>query len=132
MTEDLKKYVIKSAPKFNELGLEIVDPKSEHAEDNLRFLISYILCKRLGPQSVALQGIYVDMLRELHQSIQEVNKSRNVIGMTLFQIKQIFKKCMLIDEDELAKVINPQQGTIVLKNFVSSLGTFLGCLTLAK
>ena len=67
--EDLKKFVIKKPPKMGEDGREVVDEKSAKAGDHLRWFIHYILTKRLGAQSVALQNIYVEMIRELNQAI---------------------------------------------------------------
>ena len=67
--EDLKKFVIKKPPKMGEDGKEVIDEKSAKAGDHLRWFIHYILTKRLGAQSVALQNIYVEMIRELNQAI---------------------------------------------------------------
>jgi hypothetical protein len=77
--EDLKKFVIKKAPEVGEDGVAKVDEKSENAEENLRWFIHYVLTKRLGTQSQALQGIYIDMIRELHFSIQANDRTRSVI-----------------------------------------------------
>jgi hypothetical protein len=46
--EELKKFVIKKAPKIGEDGKEIIDEKSAKADDHLRWFIHYILTKRLG------------------------------------------------------------------------------------
>jgi CCR4-NOT transcription complex subunit 1 len=53
--------------------------------------------------------------------------------MTLWQGLEIFKKCLLIDEDQLLKVLNraPSQ-TQVIKNYLKELGQFLGGLTIAQ
>jgi len=71
------------------------------------------------------------MVRELNLSILKVGeKAESVIGMTMHQVSLIFKKCMLIDEDDLQMCTNP--GSTNLKSFVASLGSFVGTLTLSK
>jgi hypothetical protein len=40
------------------------------------------------------------MIRELNKATQEVNKSHSVVSLTLTQAALIFKKCMVIDEEE--------------------------------
>jgi hypothetical protein len=72
------------------------------------------------------------MVREIHNSMSGSSKQQNVIGQTLNQVALIFKKCMLIDEDEFSKVTNAQSGASVLVAYVASLGSFVGSLTLAK
>lgn len=67
--EVLKELVIKKAPKMVD-GKEVEDEKAAAADMHLRWFIHYILTKRLGPQSVALQNIYVEMIRELNTAIQ--------------------------------------------------------------
>ena len=98
--EDLKKYVIPKSPTVGVDGTEIIDEKSLKAEDNLRWFIQYILAKRLGAQSITLQVIYIEMLRELHTALISFDPSRSVVRQVMFQTALIFKKCMLIDEDE--------------------------------
>lgn len=131
--EDLKKYVVQKV-QVQETGVEVsVDKKSQNAHENLKWFIQYILTKRLGTQSQSLQGIYVEMIRELHHTNTALNKRQNVIKQTISQVGLIFKKCMLIEEQELEKVINAQQNVaIYLKNYVASLGSFVGNLTIAK
>lgn len=46
------------------------------------------------------------MIRELSNAISRVNKNQSVIAQTLAQAALIFKKCMLIDEEEFIKVSN--------------------------
>jgi hypothetical protein len=46
--EELKKYVIKKPQKLGENGKEIIDEKSSKADDILRWLIHYIISKRLN------------------------------------------------------------------------------------
>ena len=73
------------------------------------------------------------MIRELNKATQEVNKSHSVVSLTLSQAALIFKKCMVIDEEEFMKVTNVAQGSAaVIKAYLSSLGSFVGSLTLAK
>jgi CCR4-NOT transcription complex subunit 1 len=73
------------------------------------------------------------MIRELSYAISKVNKNQSVVGQTLAQAALIFKKCMLIDEDEFMKVTNIAQGSAsVLKGYLSSLGSFVGSMTIAK
>jgi len=52
--EDLKKFVIKKPTKIGEDGKEIVDEKSENAEQHLMWFIHCILTKRLGTQGASL------------------------------------------------------------------------------
>ena len=47
--EELKKFVIKKAKQVDADGKEIIDEKSQNAEENLKWFIQYILTKRLGP-----------------------------------------------------------------------------------
>lgn len=77
--EDLKKFVVRKQPEFGKDGKEIVDANSNNAQDHLRWFIQYILIKRLGPSSVSLQGIYVEMIRELNSSIMAISNKTNVI-----------------------------------------------------
>jgi len=46
------------------------------------------------------------MIRELSNAIIKVNKNQSVIGQTLAQASLIFKKCMIVDEEEFLKVTN--------------------------
>lgn len=138
-TEELKKFVMekkfvqKKPAKAGDEGKEVVDEKATRADDHLRWLIHYILSKRLGAQSVALQGIYVDIIRELNQAIPKAAGQLTVVGLTLSQAALIFKKCMVIDEEEFMKVTNVAQGSAaVIKGYLSSLGSFVGSLTVAK
>lgn len=45
---------------------ETMEQKSARAEDNLRWLLHYILSKRLSSQSFPLQQIYAEIIRELN------------------------------------------------------------------
>jgi len=67
--------------KLDAKGEEIIDEKCANAEDHLKWFIHYILTKRLGPQSLALQAIYIDMIRELN--LAQTDKLKSVIGKTL-------------------------------------------------
>lgn len=97
------------------------------------WLIQYILSKRLRSQGMNLLAIYVDVIRELNQSIPASNGLKTVIGLTLSQAAVLFKKCMVVDEDKFMKVTNVPQGSgAVIKGYLVSLGTFLGMLTVAK
>jgi hypothetical protein len=98
--EDLKKFVIKNPAQYDEEGKEVADETSAKADDHLRWFIHYILTKRLGAQSLALQNIYVEMIRELNSARLKVTTTQSVVGLTLSQSALIFKKCMLIDEEE--------------------------------
>lgn len=56
-----------------------------------------------------------------------------MVGLTLSQAALIFKKCMVVDEEKFLKVTNvPQGSAAVIKGYLSSLGTFVGSLTVAK
>lgn len=103
--EVLKELVIKKAPKVVD-GKEVEDEKSANADMHLRWFIHYLLTKRVGPQSVALQTIYVEMIRELNVAIQQVKKSSSVVGLTLLAAALIFKKCMVVDEEQFLQVSN--------------------------
>lgn len=73
------------------------------------------------------------MLRELNNTVQKTSKSASVINQTLSMASLILKKCLLVDEEEFLKVTNVAQGAAsMLKGYLSSLGTFIGCLTIAK
>ena len=104
--EDLKKFVIKKPVKHDENGKEIVDEKSANADQHLLWFIHCILTKRLGAQGAALQSIYVEMIRELHNSVQKTNKNASVINQTLSMTSLILKKCLLVDEEEFLKLTN--------------------------
>lgn len=83
--EDLKKFVVQKAPQVDKDGNEIIDKKSANAKDNLKWFIHYILTKRLGQQSVSLQSIYIEMIRQLHTAllVGSTSPSQNVINQTL-------------------------------------------------
>ena len=49
--------------------------------------------------------------------------------MTMHQVSLIFKKCMLLDEEEVSKLSGGQAN---IKSYVASLGSFVGSLTIAK
>lgn len=135
--EELKKFVV--ARRIEDPTAETMEQKSARAEDNLRFLLHYILSKRLGPTGSPLQQIYAEIIRELNQSVPLIaskvpgRSGTTVMGLTLAQTALIFKKCMVIDEEEFMKVVNVAQGSSsVIKSYLQSLGTFIGTLTLAK
>ena len=102
----MKKFVIKKPSKIGEDGKEIVDEKTAKAEDHLRWFIHCILTKRIGTQGASIQQIFVEMIRELSNAISKVNKNQSVISQTLAQASLIFKKCMIVDEEEFIKVTN--------------------------
>jgi hypothetical protein len=73
------------------------------------------------------------MIRELNIAIQQVKKSSSVVGLTLLAAALIFKKCMVVDEEQFLQVSNvPQGAALVIKNYLQSLGSFIGALTVAK
>ena len=78
--EDLKKFVIKKPCKIGDDGKEITDEKSAKAEDHLRWFIHCILTKRIGTQGASIQGIFVEMIRELSNAISKVNKNQSVLS----------------------------------------------------
>lgn len=133
--EELKQFVIKRAPKIGDDGQEIVDEKSARADEHLKWFIHCILTKRLGAQGAALLPIFVAMIRELSadQTILKGERVHSVVGQTICQATLIFKKCMVIEEDEFLKVTNiAAGGGGVIKGYLSSLGSFVGALTIAK
>lgn len=81
-----------------------------------------------------MQPIYVDIIRELNSAITTSNRTRvSVLGLTLIQAGGIFKKCMLIDEEEFHKATSVAHGAgSIIKGYLQSLGTFIGSLTLAE
>jgi hypothetical protein len=72
------------------------------------------------------------MVREIHNSAQQCAGRPHVISQTLQQASLLFKKCMLIDEDDFSKVTSTQAGPAALGGYVASLGSFVGAMTLAK
>jgi uncharacterized protein YjgD (DUF1641 family) len=92
---------------------------------NLAWFIQHILTKRLSSQSSQ------NVLGFFHELIKGAGGKEGV-EMTLWQGLEIFKKCLLIDEDQLLKVLNraPSQ-TQVIKNYLKELGQFLGGMTIA-
>ena len=73
------------------------------------------------------------MIRELNNTVQKTNKTASVINQTISQASLILKKCLIIDEEEFLKVTNVAQGaSSMIKSYLSSLGTFIGSLTIAK
>ena len=73
------------------------------------------------------------MIRELNQIIPSISMSRSVLGLTLYQGSVILKKCLALNEDDLAKVLSAAQGAgSQIKNYLASLGSFIGMLTIAK
>ena len=64
--EDLKNFVIKKPASKDESGKEADAEKPDNAEMHLKWLLQYILTKKLAAQS--LQGIFVDMIRGLNDA----------------------------------------------------------------
>jgi hypothetical protein len=67
--------VIKKHGKIGDDGKEILDEKSANAEVHLRWFIHCILTKRIGTQGASIQGIFVEMIRELSNAMSKINKS---------------------------------------------------------
>ena len=95
---------------------------------NLNWFINYILTKRISGQNQTLHHIYISLIRELGQ--------KECVAKTIVQAFQIFQRCMLIDEEEFNKVASKVGGTVqqasAIKQYLATLGSFLGSLTLAK
>jgi len=72
--------LIKKTNKFMSDGTPEYDDKCVNAEENLRWFIHYILAKRIGAQSVGIQAIYVEMLRELNSTVPRNSRNLTVIG----------------------------------------------------
>lgn len=66
---------------------------------NLNWFIHFILTKRLG--SLNLISLYIDMIKQIGQ--------RDSITLTIAQAVEIFKKCMLVNEDQLNRVAHRAQ-----------------------
>lgn len=78
--DELKKFVV--ASKLTDKLSN--DERHERAQGNLRWLLQYILSKRLGSQSFSLQSIYVDIIRELNSALGTGNRNRvSVLGLAL-------------------------------------------------
>ena len=58
---------------------------------------------------------------------------KDSVAITIQVILDLFRKCMLINEEMLNQVLNqrPQPGVSVIKSYLASLGSFLGQLTVA-
>lgn len=109
------------------------DEEKLHKWSALRWFIQIILTRRLGSQNATLLPIYAEMIRELNILIPYISKTKSVLGLTLYQASLILKKCLIINEDELSKVLAVAQGSgSVVKSYLASLGSFIGMLTLAK
>jgi hypothetical protein len=126
-SEELKRFVVAGKLPDGKMSHE---ERQERAHGNLRWLLQYLLSRRLN--ALSLHPIYVDIIRELNYSLGSRHRV-SVIGLTLMQAGGIFKKCMLIDEDEFHGQTKVAHGTgSVIKKYLQDLGTFLGSLTLAQ
>lgn len=92
----------------------------------MQWFIHYILTKRVttsGGQN--LYPIYIDLLKLIG--------FKNSVEYTISQIIDIFKKCMVIDEELFNKVVHKAPHmTNPIKAFLMNIGIFLGMLTLAS
>lgn len=114
--------------KLEELKEQVLNKcaKDEDPFCNLNWFIHYLLTKRISGQNQNLQHLYVEQIKQL--GIKESIKK------TMAQAVEIFKKCMLVDEDVLNQVVNRAPGahSSLIKQYLMNLGQFLGSLTLAN
>lgn len=52
---------------------------------SLRWFIHIVITRRVGSQSATLLPIYAQMIRELNNLIPQITRSKNVLGLTLYQ-----------------------------------------------
>ena len=136
--EDLKLFVVpKSPPSGNGKKVEEKTEKpeesnsgnnkvKEEAEQNLAWFIHYILTKRISGQNQTLHHIYIELIKQI--GVDDATPKTIRIAM------EILKKCMLIDEDDFNQVANRppgQQHQNLIKQYLGTLGSFIGSLTLA-
>ena len=100
----------------------------EQKDINLTWFINYILTKRISGQNQTLYHIYIELIRNIGHP--------DAITQTIQIACQIFQRCLLIDEVEFNKVANKVGGTTgtisQIKQYLKTLGQFLGQLTLAR
>jgi hypothetical protein len=120
-TEEGEEEVKDAEPKVSEFKTK--------GQVNMHWFIQYILLKRISNQNMAFVNIYVDLISQMGDKSQTV-------AMTVHQAIGIFKRFMLIDEEQYSKVANrvpgSMPGTSLLKPYLQALGNFIGSLTLAK
>lgn len=58
---------------------------------------------------------------------------KDSVTLTIAQAVDIFKKCLLIDEDQLNRVAHrAQSNASLIRQFLTNLGQFIGTLTVAS
>jgi hypothetical protein len=73
----------------------------------------------------AILQIYIDAIKQIG--------IKDSISITISVILDLFRKCMLINEEMLNQVLSSRpQGVSVIKQYLISIGTFLGQLTVAN
>jgi CCR4-NOT transcription complex subunit 1 len=89
------------------------------------YFVHQILLKKMNVAPAILQ-IYIDAIK--------VIGIKDSISLTISVIMDLFRKCMLINEDMLNQVHSQraQQGVSFIKQYMIQLGQFLGLLTVAN
>ena len=106
----------------------IPEGRKEQKDINLTWFVNYILTKRISGQNQTLYHIYIELIRNIGHP--------EAITRTIHIASEIFQRCLLIDEVEFNKVANKVGGTTgtisQIKQYLKTLGQFLGQLTLAR
>jgi CCR4-NOT transcription complex subunit 1 len=107
--------------KMEELKLLI----NQNPQVYFNYFVHQILLKKMNVAPAILQ-IYIDAIK--------VIGIKDSISLTISVIMDLFRKCMLINEDMLNQVLSqrPQQGVSFIKQYLIQLGQFLGLLTVAN
>lgn len=97
---------------------------------NMPYMINYFITKRLPQATQNNSGAFitysVDFIRQIG--------IKDSVSMAIQAVVDIFRKCMLINEDLLNQVVNRGaggQGSLI-KQYLTLLGNFLGLLTVAN
>jgi len=110
---------------FNQKIEEFKQLINQNPQVYFNYFVHQILLKKMSVPPAILQ-IYIDAIKHIGL--------KDSISLTIQVILDLFRKCMLINEDLLNQVLNqrPQQGLSVIKQYLISLGAFLGQLTVAQ
>lgn len=97
---------------------------NQNPQVNFNYFVHQILLKKMNVAPAILQ-IYIDAIKQIG--------IKDSISITISVILDLFRKCMLINEDMLNQVLSSRpQGISVIKQYLISIGTFLGQLTVAN
>ena len=70
---------------------------------NMLWFVNYILMKRISNQNISFVNIYIDL-------VYTIGEKQVAVSLTVKQAVGIFKRFMLIDEEQFLKVANRVQG----------------------